>query len=127
MHFLPSLFHEACPIGGGVARVVLDVVVDWGGGRRGGSGGGHSNNLSPGFGHLSSVGIKGVILILLPETLICWVWDNGSGEWKGRLGSLPYHFLGTWARWRDPKQDQLTRTLSILLDQQPAAQLVITL
>lgn len=69
MHFLSSLFDEACPIGGGVARVVLNIVVNRGGGR--GEGRGGSKELGPGFRQLPPVSIKGVASFLLPETLFC--------------------------------------------------------
>lgn len=36
MDFLPSLLDEACPVSRGMGRVVLDIVVNRGGGSRGG-------------------------------------------------------------------------------------------
>jgi len=51
----------------------------------------------------------------------------GQGNRKGASEAYHTQILAHGPVARDPKQDQLTRTLSILLDQQPAAQLVITL
>jgi hypothetical protein len=70
MDFLPSLLDEACPVSRGMGRVVLDIVVNRGGGSRGGGGGcGRSEDFGSGLGQLSPVGIKGVAFLFLPETL----------------------------------------------------------